>query len=220
MKRGVFKPKVAHSRHQERKQGREHKAECDAAKEAHQKRARRRDQREGSRSERGDGKLERDDARCIVNERLARKQNRLATLEAHALRKRSHGHGIGWPERRTKGEGGRKRNGELKGMQGETDAKNGNDHKAHGERKHLRAIRPQGHLVGVTRLVIEQRRDEEHQEQLRVYLEIRRCKAGKRKQHADADLNKRGCDAAHDLVDGARDENRGTKDEYEGKSAH
>ena len=63
------------------------------------------------------------------------KQNRLATLEAHALRKRSHGHGIGWPERRTKGEGGRKRNGGLKGMQRETDAKNGNDHKAHGERK-------------------------------------------------------------------------------------
>ena len=68
--------------------------------------------------------------------------------------------------------------------------------------------------------MIEQRRDEEHQEQLRVYLEIRRCKAGKRKQHADANVDKRGCDAAHDLVDSARDENRGTKDEYEGKSAH
>ena len=41
---------------------------------------------------------------------------------------------------------------------------------------------------------------------LRVYLEIRRCKAGKRKQHADANLDKQGCDAAHDLIDGARDE--------------
>ena len=41
-----------------------------------------------------------------------------------------HGHGIGWPERRTKGEGGRKRNGGLKGVQRETDAKNGNDHNA------------------------------------------------------------------------------------------
>ena len=105
-------------------------------------------------------------------------------------------------------------------MQRETDAEDGNDHKAHGKRKHLRAIRPQRHLVGVARLVIEQRRDEKHQEQLRVYLEIRRGKACKRKQHADANLDERGCNAAHDLVDGARDENRGAEDEYEGEGAH
>ena len=88
----------------------ERHAQKDAAHEHGDERGGGVSEREGARHGRGDRELESHDTRCVVQQRLARKQGAFGARELGDLRQARHGYGVGGAQGGAQGEGGGERN--------------------------------------------------------------------------------------------------------------
>ena len=202
--RGRFKTKRAHAAKHEHDDRGKHKAHDHAANEVEQESGRRVEQRERSRNGRRDGELERHDARCVVEQGLARKQRLLSIGELDVFAHGGNGGGVGGAERGTQREGGRKRNGRHDEVQHEADHERCDEHQTNGERNDVPLVFPKRALVGVARLIEKQRRDEDEQEELRIGNNHRRIFGDEETDHrAKGDLHKRHGQAGKYLVENA-----------------
>ena len=145
-----------------------HQADRDAAKEADGKALRGIGKGKRTRDGRSYGELERNDARCVVDERLAGEQGFLTAGQVDILAKGRDGHGIGGPQRRTQGERRRKRDGGLEPVQHETDHQNRGEHQADCKGHDGPLVVPQPTFACMPRFVEQQWSDEQHKEQLRI----------------------------------------------------
>ena len=202
--RGRFKTERAHAAKHEHHDCREHKAHDHAANEVEQKGGRCVEQRERSRDGRRNGEFERHNARCVVEQSLARKQRLLAIGELDVFAHGGNGGGVGGAERGAQSESSRKRNGRHNEVQHEANHERRNEHQTNSERDDVSLVFPKGALIGMARLVEKQRRDKDEQEELRIGNNRRGVFGDEEADHrAKGDLHKRHGQAGKYLVENA-----------------
>ena len=168
----------------------------------------------------GNGALEGHDTRGVVQEQLALQHGGLALRDVHLLRKRRDRHGVGGAQGRAQGEGRRQRNGGHERVQQEADDERRGHHQAYGQGEHGLALAPERLLVGVLRLVVEQRRDEHDEEQLRVERHLHLAAGHNGNEEPDDDLDERKRDARDDLVDERGRQDGDEQEQTEGQRFH
>ena len=162
--------------------------------------------REGARDGCGDGELEAHDAGCVVDEGLAAEQGLLARAELDVFAQGHHGGGVCGAQRRAQGKGGRQRDAGLGQVEGEAGRQRGDQHQPDGERDDGDLVAPQGELVHVLGLVVEQRCDEQQQEELRVERDRAQLRRSDRHRRPQGDLHQRQAEQRQDLVEHRRDQ--------------
>ena len=168
VERGALDADATYLAHDEKRDVADEKPEPDAPEEVDEEGLAGVCETEGARHRRGDGELERHDARRVVEERLAGKQGLLARVELDILAQRGHCNRVGRAERGPEREGGGERDGGHEQVQREADAQDEHDHQPDSKAQDGVAVRPQQLVVGAFRLVEQERCDEQDQEQPRV----------------------------------------------------
>ena len=151
--------------------------------------------------DRGDGELKRDDARCVVEQRLALQHCLLPVWNGCALRHGRHSEGVGRAERRTESERRSKRHRRHDCVKRETDCKRDCHDQPDSIGEHGVAVVPQRGLVRLARFVEQQRCDEQHEEQLGIQRYRNALLRKKRHGNAAGDLDERKRQARQKLVD-------------------
>ena len=131
----------------------EDQAQNNTAEERERKRRASFHQRERARCRSGYRKLERNDTRSVIDERLARQQRLLPLAQPDILRKRHDRHSVGRSESRSQRESRCQGNGRLNPVQDEAHHEHGEQHEAHGQRDNGPSVVPQRPLVGAARFV-------------------------------------------------------------------
>ena len=197
-----------------------HQADRDAAKEADDEALRSVGQGKRARDGRSYGELERNDARCVIDERLAGEQGFLTAGQVDILAKGRDGHGIGGPQRRTQGERRRKRDGGLEPVQHEADHQNRGEHQADGKGHDGPLVVPQPTFACMPRFVEQQRGDEQHKEQLGIDCHVDGRAHQQDDDGAQRDLHQRQRHARGDLVEHGRDKHRRQQQQHELEHFH
>ena len=79
---------------------------------------------------------------------------------------------------------------------------------------------PQGGLVGLARLVEEQRRDEQHEEQLGLQVDTDGLQRKRSDDDAERNLNQRRGDFGHELIDDGGNQHRQSQEHYQFECRH
>ena len=114
----------------------------------------------------------------------------------------------------------RQRNGGHERVQQEADDERRGHHQAYGQGEHGLALAPERLLVGVLRLVVEQRRDEHDEEQLRVERHLHLAAGHNGNEEPDDDLDERKRDARDNLVDERGRQDGDEQEQTEGQRFH
>ena len=214
MERHVFQAGAAHGIDDEALARSEKRTQHDAAHKTPGKRQTRVNHREGARDERRNGELERHDTRRVVEQALALQERLMVLVDGEALAQRGDGHRVGGTQSRTQGKRRSKRNGRHKRMREEAHDEHDKQDESQCQRQHRPALTPQGLLVRLDGVPVEQGRNEEDKEEVWVERDGDRSRAhGKR--DTEHDLHERGrClreNLGHDTrhEDGGKHENDG-----------
>ena len=214
MERHVFQAGAAHGIDDEALARGEKRAQHDAAHKTPGTRQTCIDHRKRARDQRRYGELKRHDARRVVEQALALQERLMVLIDGEALAQRGDGHCIGGTQGRTQGKCGRKRNGRHKRMREEAHDKHDKQDESQCQRQHGPALTPQGLLVRLYGVPVEQGRNEEDEEEVWVERDGNGRRAHS-KRDTEHDLHERGrClrenlgyDARHE--DGGKHENDG-----------
>ena len=169
---------------------------------------------------RGYSELERHDARCVVDERLAGEQGFLAAGQVDVLAKGRDCHGIGGPQRRAQGERRRKRDGGLEPVQHEADHQNRGEHQADSKGHDGPLVIPKPTFTCMPRFVEQQRGDEQHKEQLRIDCHVDGRAHQQDDDGAKRDLHQRQRHARGDLIEHGGDKHRRQQQQHELEHFH
>ena len=105
-------------------------------------------------------------------------------------------------------------------MEQKADDEGGGYHEPDGQGQHWLTLAPEGLLVGVLRLVVEQRRDEHDQEELGIEGNLHIAASHKRDNEPDGDLDERQRYAGDDLIDEGGCQHGGKQEQAEGQGFH
>lgn len=146
-----------------------------------------------------DRELEADDARGVVEQRFAFEHANLALRQRGLMTQRAHGDRIGGAECGAERQCSGQREHGPECVQRESDDHHRENGQTNGERQRQLERFEQLALVDLMRLKVEQRRNEQHEEQLRVELHIReeRHLRGDETEH---DLHERRGDARQEAA--------------------
>ena len=164
VERVVVQPKVADFLCQPAEERAEHKTEEDAADELFDERDARVQKGERASGHGGNGILERDDARSIVDKGLSVQKRLLAFREFNLFLHGGDGDCVGRSERGSKGECRRKRNGGNEPVCREADSEHDSQDEADSERGDRAFVAPEGSFIGTACFVEQQGSDEQYQE--------------------------------------------------------